>query len=481
MEDEFDEVEELAAQFMQQADTGMPVYMDLEELMDVIVYFLEEFDDECKTYARKALDIALSLYPTDPYLRVLNANYYARENDYSLADSELDYAEFNLQPIAELYVARVRLAQWKGEAIDAIPLLKKALKMDPELVDAHIFIALEYVRIFKINEAVGHALAACRLNEEASIDELFFGSVLDFEHHPQFVQFFEAMTEKMPMTAGWWNALGKINTYMGRFEKAMEAFKFLIALEENNYDAYWHLGETQYALKQYEEAIQNYEIAQHKDDTETDYYDMICRCHIGLHNYEAALHCLSLHDFGDYGEEKSIEDEELLLFVADELAKSGRFDEARTLLRNQIAKNFFSYNLKVGLIDLLSPDMDREEICNLCDSVLDSQKMDDGEKGIFLVSFIRYCYVNNATELGVEICELFYERQVVDESCFYYMALLYVRAMMIEKACSYLERALQAVPQMVGPDFLAFEPEIENIPEIRELLDIYDLSNEELN
>lgn len=481
MEDEFDDVEELAEQFIRQADTGLPVYMDSEELMDVIVYFLEAFDDENKTYARKALDTALSLYPTDPYLRVLNANYYARDNNYDLADSELDYVEFNLQPIAELYVARVRLAQWRGKSIDAVPLLKKALEMEPELVDAHIFIAMEYVYVAQIEEAVDHTLAACRLDEEGCIDELFFNSILDFDHHPQFLQFFEVMTEKMPMTAGWWEALGKISTYMCRFEKAAEAFKFLIALDEDNYDAYRHLGQVQYALKQYEEAIQNYEIAQQKDDTGTDYCDMIVRCYIGLRNYEAALHRLSLHDFGNCGEEKSIADEELLVFVADALAKSGRFDDARSLLRNQINKSPQSCNLKVELINLLSPDKDEGEICELCKTVLDSQMLDDEEKGIFLMSFVQYCYVNNASELGVGMCELFHERQVVDESCFYYVALLYVRENMIEKACSYLERALQVFPQMVGPEFLAFEPEMENIPEIRELLDIYDWSIEDSN
>lgn len=479
MEDEFDDIEELVEQFMQRADSGMPVYMDLDELMDVIVYFLEVFDDEYKTYARKALDLALSLYPTDSYLHVLNANYYARENDYSMADSELDYVEFNLQPIPELYVARVRLAQWRGESIDAIPLLKKSLEMEPEFVDAHIFIALEYVYASKIDEAVEHTLAACRLDEEGCIDEFFFSSILDFEHHPQFLQFFEAMTEKMPMAAGWWEALGKINIYMGRFEKAVEAFKFLIALEENNYDAYRHLGQAQYALKQYEEAIQNYEIAQQKDDTGTDYYDMICRCHIGLHNYEAAIHCLSLHDFGDYGEEKSIADEDLVSFVAEALAKSGRFDEARNFLRDQIEKNPRSYHLKMEMINLLSPDNDRDAIRELCKNVLNSQMLDDEEKGLFLMSFVQFCYINMAPELGIEMCELYYDAQVVDESCFYYLALLYVREMMIEKACSYLERALQIFPQQVDAEFLAFDPAMGNIPEIRDLLDIYAIPAQE--
>lgn len=479
MEEEFDDIEGLAEQFKQQVNTGMPTYLDSEELIDVISYFLESLDDENEVYARKALDLALSLYPTDSYLRVLNANFYARQSDYDRADSELDYAEFNLQPTPELYVARVRLAQWRNQPIDAIPLLKKALDMDPEFVDAHVFIALEYVYLSKIDEAVAHALAACRLDEEGSIDEFFFSSILDFGHHPQFILFFEAMTEKMPMAAGWWEALGKTNTYMGRFDKAAEAFKFLIALEEDNYDAYRHLGQVQYAMKQYEEAIQSYEIAQQKDDTGADYFDMIGRCYLGLRNYEAALHSLSLHDFGSFEDEKSIADEELLSFATDELAKAGRFDEARTFLKNQMEKDPHSTHLKMLLINLLSPVRDAQQIEDLCKNVLDSQILDNEYKKQFLYAFVFYCYFNDASELGIEICNLFYDNQVVDEVCFFYIASLYARKMMIEKACFHLERALQLHPADVDMEFLSIDATLGDIPEIKALLDIYVLPAQE--
>ena len=153
--------------------------------------------------------------------------------------------------------------------------------------------------------------------------------------------------------------------------------------------------------------------------------------------------------------------------------------ENNPVMENQMEKDPHSTHLKMLLINLLSPVRDAQQIEDLCKNGLDSQILDNEYKKQFLYAFVFYCYFNDASELGIEICNLFYDNQVVDEVCFFYIASLYARKMMIEKACFHLERALQLHPADVDMEFLSIDATLGDIPEIKALLDIYVLPAQE--
>jgi len=481
MEEEFDEIEELAKHFIQHTDTGLPMYMDSEEFQDVIAYFLDSFDNDYKRYARQALDAALALYPTNPFLRVLNANYFAREADFTSAEAELDYVEYELNVIPELYVAKARLSQWKGLTIDVKPLLTKALAMDSEYVDAHLFLAMELVCESNVADAVSHTLMACEIDEDGSVDEMALSGILDVEHHQQYLLFFEKMTDQMPMKAGWWEALGKVHLYLGHFEMAAEALRFLVALEEDNSDAYSSLADALFGLKQFDEALENYVTAQQKLGPEADLYDKIGNCYLAMHDYESALASFSLHDFGDsVNANKSFSGDDLMIDIVDALVTAGRFDEARAFLKSQMAKFPDSIRLIIAYFNLLSPLKAEDTIRDYCNNVEESKTMNAIDRQCFLAAFAYFCYRNSVADLGIEVCESFYQKELVAENVFYFMAALYARKMMIDRACYYLERALQLYPIGVDVDFLSIDPSLGDIPEIRELLDIYAIPAEQI-
>ena len=87
---EDDELEELAQEFKQAADSGCPVFFDRDDFEDVIALFLESGQMD---YARKAITAAIEQFPNEQYFRLQFAKYYALVMDFDAARRELDYIE----------------------------------------------------------------------------------------------------------------------------------------------------------------------------------------------------------------------------------------------------------------------------------------------------------------------------------------------------------------------------------------------------
>ena len=494
--EEFDDIEELAKQFIEQQETGMPLYWDSDEFQDVIDYFLHG-DSSDWEYARKALDIAMERYPADPYIRLLNASYYVLQEDLQRVEHELNYIEFQLYPIAELYVARVNLATLLKREVDALSLLQKALSLDAQCVDAYLLLMNEYVMAGNMPEAIKNAKLACKYGDENTLVEIcsFAIEPISDSNQKSFYQlyelFFKQMTNEQPLESILWFSLGQVSLQNEHYEQAVEALKNCIVLAEPQSEVphngqpelmmhqmwkavgdsqpYVLLAEAQFELHQYQEAIDNLQYVT-KILGSNEYCERIGDCYLALQNYEAAIqnYC-KVETSAPFGRN-------VVQNVAKILLQLGKFDEARAFMRVKISNQPDQIGWYALLLNLLYLKTDEDEIRSICDQVADSSKFSLKDKLFFLRSLVQFCYYNLAPNLGIEICQNYDQKGLVDKVILhYYLAFLYANQSMITMACDYLESALQQYPAMVFFEFLNMDQSLAEVPEFKELFDIYDI------
>lgn len=461
---EDDELEELAEEFRQAADSGCPVFFDREDFEDVIALFLENGQMD---YARKALNAAVEQFPDEQYFRLQYAKYYALDMDFKAAFRELDYVENNYEPIPELFIEKVLISHAFNQEVDGVELLQRALSLDPDIPEAHMLLAHEYLADNDLDSAVQHAVRAIELDELAAEDlkivMIDFQGLLVMRQSNIIIDFYSRLTEEMPMCGSIWSGLGLAYMNHSDFDQAVEAFQFQLSLDEDDSSAYINLAEALSAAGKYEEALHYFETAREKCNV-LDFNLQIGRCYYNMQDYDNALFFFL----------QTKEDDPMYVFVPSEVVRvlkaQGKFDEARAYLRNQLEKDPQNIDAIEDLIDLLDPQKHTEEIRQLCDMALNSEF---NPKYGFLSFFVFYCCHTEGADLGIDICIQFVDDPDICTDVQYFLAALYLEKGQVELGCEFLELALQADPQPCVVDFEDMDPDFANIPEVAELLRIY--------
>lgn len=461
---EDDELEELAREFKQAADSGCPVFFDRDDFEDVIALFLESGQMD---YARKAITAAIEQFPNEQYFRLQFAKYYALVMDFDAARRELDYIEQHYEPIPEMYIEKVLISHAFNKKVNGVELLQKALALDPDIPEAHLLLAHEYLSDNDLESAVQHAVRAIQLDELAAEDlkivMIDFQGLLVMHQSNIIIDFYTRLTEELPMCGALWSGLGLAHMNHNDFERAIDAFQFQLSLDEEDSSAYINLAEAQSAAGNYNEALDNFIVAREKCNV-LEFNVQIGRCYYNMHDYEAALYYFL----------KTTPDDPMYAFVPSEVVRvfkaQGKFDEARAYLRNQIDKDPQNVDAIEELIDLLDPQKHADEIRGLCANAISSEF---NPKYGFLSFFAYYCCHTEGADLGIEICSEYIDDPDVCTDVHYFMAAFYLEKGQVERGCEYLELALQADPQPCHVDFEDMDPDFANIPEVAELLRVY--------
>ena len=466
--DEFDDSEddglqELVERFKSAVEEGQSIYFDQDEYQDVIGYLLDGLEF---TYAQKAIAMAVQQYPNDPFFRLLRAKCYAMQEDFVSAERELNYLENHYEPMPEVYVERVLLARSCNRDVDAKLLLNKALSIDENIPEVHLLLAHEYISDRNIPQAVHHAIRAIQLDSMAAEDLKVV--TIDFHniHHSQkndLVAFFMAMTDEMPMCASLWSGLGIAYMNNDQFDQASEAFEFQISLDSDDPIAYVNLAESKFESGKYRDAVKNFKIANAKCEV-VQFNIQIGRCYYRMQDYDNAMKYFT----------KAHQDDPLFNFVILDIVNvfkaQGRFDEARTYLRDYLKKQPDDMDAIESLIELLSSEKDEEEIRDLCFAALHQSHPITYS---FLFFFSCHRYRISAPDLAIEICKEYMEDEDLHPSIHYFLAALYIRKEMMAEGCRLLEYALSHNTDKLDMDFLEIDDLLADIPEVAELIRIY--------
>lgn len=467
---EDNEIEELANQFKQSVDGGNYAFFDNDEYQDIVLYLIDcgELD-----YAKKAIFQAIQGNPDEPFFRLMRAKVFALEFNFPDAMKELDYVEQNFEPMPEFYVEKVLIAHAANLPIDGITLLNKALDMEENLPEAHLLLSHEYLSKRKIQAAVKHAVRAIQLDNLAAEDLKIV--TIDFQdffqsHDHILVDFFQRLTDELPMCSSLWSGLGLTYMACSDFEQAIEAFQFQHSLDENDAVCYMNLAECYYELGNYEEALINFNMVSEKCDWLPVSFQK-GNCYFHMNDFPTAItHYMQV-----------LEMDPMYSGVIPRIVKcftmQGKYDKARAYLKMKLEENPEQLEVIQQLIQLSNPVKDIDYIRELAANALSAKDM---PIHAFLHFFTDYCFNNEVPDLGIEVVREFLTDDEVCTDAHYFMAALLIAKGLHREGFEYLELALQAAPDAFIIDFLNFSPALANIPEVDALLNTYIKSDEEI-
>lgn len=279
-----EEFQELLDEYEHAMDTGMPVFMDADELADIADYYqLTEHYDE----ADQAIDLALSLEPG----AVAPLTYKIHE---ALWNGHTDEARQYFEQITDTddpdYVydkAEILLAEDRAEEADSY--LNEEFKKLPDderqdyIVDvANIF--TDYNQPEKAMQwmARGHQEDSTEYKELMARTLFGLGKFHDSE------KIWGELIDSDPFSKHYWNALASTQFMNEDYSASIESSEYAIAIDPDDYESLYAKANALFRLGNYDEALKYFErYNQHVPDDE---YGLLNQgsCLINLNRYEEA-------------------------------------------------------------------------------------------------------------------------------------------------------------------------------------------------
>lgn len=258
-EPNFGEIMELIKQYEEAAKSKQQIFLE-EESYEQIIGFYQDNREFGK--ALKVIDSALEQFTFSSYFHIKKAEVLANtrrfdEALYSLTEAEkLDPTDINI------FLIRADIHLWDGEHHFAMSEVELALSIAEEDEDK-CELYLEMADVWEDQEKYSEVIDALKLalkydtkNEEA-LARLWFCIELT-ERYEDSVQFHAALIEESPYSHLAWLNLGHAYAGLGKFDESLDAFSYVMAIDEKFEPAYTCSGDVKFLEGQYEDALTFY-------------------------------------------------------------------------------------------------------------------------------------------------------------------------------------------------------------------------------
>lgn len=277
------------AQFERMLRDEMPGFFDADTLEEIIEHY------ESKDHWDKALvaiNYALERYPYSSFFLVKKASILLFYKKFSEASSLLDRAEQLDSSEMNLYLVRSDLLLCLGKHKEAIAVVHRAIKMtsiSEELEALHLEMADIYEDCDDYDNVFLCLKETLKLNpqSEEALTRIWY--CVEFARNfEESIDFHTSFLEEEPYSYLAWHNLGRAYAELGMTEKALDAFQFVIAINEDWDIGYRSCGEMYFELKQYYEAIEHFQSAIETSKPYEDLYLNIGICFSKLKDYVKA-------------------------------------------------------------------------------------------------------------------------------------------------------------------------------------------------
>ncbi len=250
-----EEFHELLDEYENAMSTGMPVFMDADELADIADYYqmTERYDE-----ADSAIDLALSLSPG----AIAPLSYKIHE---ALWNGNTDEARSYLEQIDETdepdYIydkAEILLAE--GEEEKAEQLFQEEFKnvVPEERQDYIVDVANIYVD-YNYPEKAMQWMAQAQQEDSSSFKELMARTLFGLGKYKDSEKLWGELIDADPFSKHYWNALSSTQFMNENYSAAIESSEYAIAIDPNDPDGLLAKANGLYRLFNYEEALKYYE------------------------------------------------------------------------------------------------------------------------------------------------------------------------------------------------------------------------------
>ncbi len=268
----------LADQFEKMLANGKHRFFDVEELEELIDYYLEERDS---AKAFEVLQIAKSQHPSTLELAAREAELLASVGKTGQALQLLE----QVMPIApnniDLLLIKASIHSQLGGFNDAINTLLRATEIadKTDLDEIYMSLSFEYQSVVDYDKAILYLQKCLDINPEHD-DALYeLAYCLDeISKDDEAIAIFQSIIDRNPYSQHAWFNLGTVYAKLDRMEDALTAFDYACVIDEAFSSARFSKGITLVSIGRYDEALTVFKesIGNELISSITHYYIGVC-------------------------------------------------------------------------------------------------------------------------------------------------------------------------------------------------------------
>lgn len=279
--------------------TNNVLFFDSNEFESIIQFY---FENGRIARAKKAIKLGLEQHPSSVVLKLFQVEIYVLEDKLPHAEKLLD-ALYVLEPSnEEIYIQKANILSKRNEHEKAIDTLKIALTLtdsDEDDADLYALIGMEYLFMDQFENSKNYFIKCLDLDIEdysALYNIIYCFEFLDL--HEEAIDFLNRYLDKNPYCEVAWHQLGKQYFTLEDYTKALAAFEFAIISDDTFVGAYLEKGKVLEKTKQYEEAIENYNMTLALDEPTSFALLRIGNCYekLGLDDLAAQYYFKTVHE-----------------------------------------------------------------------------------------------------------------------------------------------------------------------------------------
>ncbi len=287
-ENENTEITGLIELFERFLASGEQFYFDEDSLERILEYYEMQSRPE---RAEAVADYAINQNPYSSDFLIRKAEFLLNRKKYKEALEFLDKAALFDTGEVDVYLIRSDVYVETNQIDKAEQTLYDALKIaddeEKDIIYAELSDIYEMQENFeKAFECLTSALEINPRNEDALYK---LSHIVDMtDAYGESVTIHKNITEKEPYSWLAWYNLGRAYMGLGLYENAIEAFEFVMAIDDNFDLVYRDAADIYYRMADYPKAIEMFEIAQEKSGGFEDYSFRIGLCFEQSNNFKTA-------------------------------------------------------------------------------------------------------------------------------------------------------------------------------------------------
>lgn len=287
---------ELIDRFERMLEEKQNFYFETDEFYEIIAYYLDVGD---LPYAKKAIELALDMYPTSTEIQIKKLEYLLAINRLKPAAQLIEELKDVGENDVDYIICIAKFWSLKNFPKKAIDFYEKALEFGEDLEYIYNCMGNEYLNLKEISQALYYFKKALELDLDD--DFAFYSCVQCFEDlhlNRECVEFLLQYIDLRPYSEAAWSQLGAQYVILKNYEEAHRAFDYATLINPKSILAYTQKALCLERLEDYQGAIEVYEETLELDDSAAYTYLNIGNCYVKLGKPYKALKAFhqSIHE-----------------------------------------------------------------------------------------------------------------------------------------------------------------------------------------
>lgn len=289
--------QESITRFLHALNRGEVPYFDVHEFETIIDYLLEQGEH---SQAKKAASVARRIHPQSVDLKLMAARVHSVHGELDLALHLINEVQKVDRQNEELFYLKAGIHAQMKDHNRSIENLRIAKELSGDFKDEILLdIAFEQENLEDYSSAIESLQEALAINpnNEAALHELAhcYESMNKLE---DLVVFYQQFIDNQPYSVTAWYNLGNTLFKLEDYERAMEAYDYCLAIDENYTLALYNRANSLIQLERYPEAVREFEAVMASEGIGAHTLCYIGECYEKMNDLQSAsehyLHALEI-------------------------------------------------------------------------------------------------------------------------------------------------------------------------------------------